>query len=388
MSDRDLRVRNARIVTANAVVDGTLSVRAGAIEAVEPGSASAKGNGHDGGSADWDGDYLLPGLVELHTDNVERHLLPRPGVKWPRTEAILAHDAEIAAAGITTVLDALRIGAWENETSIADYVDDLIAAIDEAADAGVFRAEHLIHFRCELGCDGTAEQMEGLADHPRTRLVSVMDHTPGQRQFTSFAKFEEYYGGKYNLAGEAMERFIRLRIEQQERNSARNRDAIVSLCHDRGLALASHDDATDDHVAEAVDDGMVIAEFPTSVPAARSATDAGLAVLMGAPNVVRGGSHSGNVSALELAERGLLNILSSDYVPSSLLSAAFRVAEAVPQIDLPEAVACVTKHPADAIGLTDRGEIAVGKRADLVRVGIVEGTPVVRAVWREGRRVL
>lgn len=381
MSNGDFTIRNARIVTGDDVVDGDLAVRDGVVD--EVGNVTRS----NGGDLDLGGDYLLPGLVELHTDNVERHLIPRPGVMWPRTEAILAHDAEIAAAGITTVLDALRIGAWENEASIADHVDEVVDAIEGAADAALFRAEHLLHFRCELGCDGAADQMAVFVDHPRTRLVSVMDHTPGQRQFTSLDKFEEYYGGKYGLAGEAMTNFIDRRLAQQERNSDRNRRTIVAMCRERNVALASHDDATDDHVVEAVDDGMVIAEFPTSVPAAAKAHREGLAVLMGAPNVVRGGSHSGNVSALDLAERGLLDILSSDYVPSSLLSAAFRVAASVPGISMAQSVARVTKRPAEAIGLSDRGEIAPGKRADLLRVGVAGATPVVRAVWREGLRV-
>jgi alpha-D-ribose 1-methylphosphonate 5-triphosphate diphosphatase len=151
--------------------------------------------------------------------------------------------------------------------------------------------------------------------------------------------------------------------------------------------LASHDDATAGHVAEAVEQGIRVAEFPTTREAAEASRAAGLGVLMGAPNVVRGGSHSGNVSARSLAEEGLLDILSSDYIPFSLIQSAFFLSEVVDGISLPQTVAMVTKNPAEAVGLSDRGLIEAGRRADLVRVRVDEHIPVVRTVWREGRRV-
>lgn len=140
-------------------------------------------------------------------------------------------------------------------------------------------------------------------------------------------------------------------------------------------------------MAEAVIDGVKVAEFPTTVEAAKASSDAGMAVLMGAPNLVRGNSHSGNVSARDLAERGYLDILSSDYIPFSLLQAGFDLSRTVEGISLPQAIARVTRNPAEAVGLTDRGAIAEGRRADLVRVRADEGPPVVRTVWREGVRV-
>ncbi|MSP67657.1 MAG: hypothetical protein EXQ96_06095 [Alphaproteobacteria bacterium] len=162
---------------------------------------------------------------------------------------------------------------------------------------------------------------------------------------------------------------------------------IVTAYRARGLPLASHDDATLDHVDQAAADGMVIAEFPTTEAAARASHGHGLAVLMGAPNVVRGGSHSGNIGASTLAGAGLLDILSSDYVPASLLMAACQLAREAPGWALPAAIAAVTAAPAAAVGLDERGEIALERRADLVRVDHRHGTPIVRTVWREGRRI-
>jgi alpha-D-ribose 1-methylphosphonate 5-triphosphate diphosphatase len=162
----------------------------------------------------------------------------------------------------------------------------------------------------------------------------------------------------------------------------------VALADKHGIPLASHDDTTAEHVAQSVRDGVAIAEFPTTFEAAEALHAAGVRVLMGAPNLIRGGSHSGNVGTAELANAGVLDVLSSDYVPASLLMAAFALPRAVPSMALPEAVRAASKTPAEAVGLNDRGEIAIGKRADLVRVHIVRGLPVVRSVWRAGRRVV
>jgi alpha-D-ribose 1-methylphosphonate 5-triphosphate diphosphatase len=214
-----------------------------------------------------------------------------------------------------------------------------------------------------------------------------MDHTPGQRQFVDLTKYREYYQGKYGLSGAEIEAAMERQRDAHERHAGANRRRVVDLCRDRGIPLASHDDATPEHVAESLADGVALAEFPTTVAAARAAHGHGIAVLMGAPNLVRGGSHSGNVSARTLAEAGMLDILSSDYVPFSLLHAAFALARHLPHTGLPAAVATVTANPACAVGLDDRGSIAPGKRADLLRVRDADDAVLVRAVWRGGARV-
>ena len=167
----------------------------------------------------------------------------------------------------------------------------------------------------------------------------------------------------------------------------RHRRELVALATQNGTPLACHDDTTMEHVAESIADGAAIGEFPTTLEAAEGLHHGGIRVLMGAPNLVRGGSHSGNVATVDLAKAGLLDILSSDYVPSSLLLAALRLPAAAPNIDLAAAVRTVTKSPAEAVGLTDRGEIAPGKRADLIRVHVAPNGSAVRSVWRAGQRV-
>lgn len=213
-----------------------------------------------------------------------------------------------------------------------------------------------------------------------------MDHTPGQRQFIQMEKFFQYYKGKYTLNDAEMEDLVRSRKECQKKYSQAYRGEILGICRQRGLPVASHDDTTPEHVEEAAAAGIVISEFPTTLRAARAAREAGLVILMGAPNMVLGGSHSGNVSALELARVGLLDVLSSDYVPNSLLHGAFLLHQQL-EWSLPEALAVVSANPARVARLDDRGEIEEGKRADLIRVKDYERTPIIRGIWRAGQRV-
>ena len=376
--------RNARIVSADRVFPGYVTVEDGRIEEVsEHGSPSA--------GIDFQGDYLLPGLIELHTDNLESHYVPRPAVMWHAGSAVLAYDAQIVAAGITTVFDSFRVGTDEYEAgtgaSLGDEVAPLIEAVRRAGEAGLLRAEHLTHLRCEVPAPNVVDRLKGLIAARPIHLISLMDHTPGQRQFRDLTKYFLYYSGKSGRSLADLEEVARERQKVGSARAMQNRPLIVELARAHRVTLASHDDTTFEEVAIAHRDGVAIAEFPTTIEAAAASRSAGMATVMGAPNVVRGGSHSGNASARELAEAGELDILSSDYVPAALLMAAFRLADAPAVGGLAGAIRLVSKAPAEATGLHDRGEIAVGRRADLLRVATHDGEPVVRAVWREGRRV-
>jgi alpha-D-ribose 1-methylphosphonate 5-triphosphate diphosphatase len=372
---------NARIVTAEREFLGSLLLRDGLIAAVDEGAS------HLPQAQDLGGDYLLPGLVELHTDNLEKHMSPRPGVDWPSASAVLTHDAQIVAAGITTVFDALSIGDINPRGRRMQQLPAMIEAIAASEAAGQTRAEHRLHLRCELCHPDTLTIYRDLVEHPLVSLVSVMDHSPGQRQFAKVEKYREYYTGKYHLSPAEMEDFIQEQIANSQQYSDRQRRAIVEDCHSRGISVASHDDATLAHVQESAGFGMAIAEFPTTLEAAQASHELGLKVLMGAPNVVRGGSHSGNIAAAELARHGVLDILSSDYYPASLLHAAWLLAGQDNDYDLPAAIATVSRAPARAAGMEDRGEIRVGLRADLVQARAHGQQPVIQQVWREARRV-
>jgi len=372
---------NARLVTAGGVFLGSVVLRDGLIAEVAEGPSRLPQ------AQDLNGDFLLPGLVELHTDNLEKHMTPRPGVDWPSTSAVLSHDAQIIAAGITTVFDAVSIGDVNPKGNRMQKLPAMLEAISSACDAGLTRAEHRLHLRCELCHPDTLSVFRDLVQHPLVQLVSVMDHSPGQRQFVLESKYREYYMGKYHLTTTQMDEFIILQMANSKEYSTRYRAAIVEHCLALGLSVASHDDATLAHVEESARYGMTIAEFPTTLEAARGSQQLGMKVLMGAPNIVRGGSHSGNVAAADLACAGLLDILSSDYYPASLLQAAFLLAAQDNDCDLARAVGMVSLAPARAAGLSDRGEIAPGLRADLVQARTRDDLPVVQQVWRQAKRV-
>jgi alpha-D-ribose 1-methylphosphonate 5-triphosphate diphosphatase len=339
------------------------------------------------GEHDLEGDYLVPGLVELHTDNLEKHFVPRAGVNWPAgMAAVMAHDVHMIGSGVTTVFDAITVGEPENRRNRNDIFAASLDALAEGARRGLFRSDHYLHLRCELAGDDIAGRIGPYMDREELRLVSLMDHTPGQRQWRDMDKYKTYHNLHSATEREIDER-VRFLLDKQARNAQNNLRDVVALCRSMGLPLASHDDTTREHVRENLSHGVGISEFPTTLEAAREARRLGLAVVMGAPNIVRGGSHSGNVSALELAREGLLDILSSDYMPASLLHAAFLLPELTGK-SLGECLRTVTENPAKAVGLYDRGSLEQGKRADAAQVRLVDGVPIVRAVWRAGKRVL
>lgn len=371
---------NARTVTADSVVSGTVRIADGRITDIASGSARAAG------AQDLAGDYLLPGLVEIHTDNLEKHFEPRPGAVWPSSvAAVLAHDTQVIGAGITTVLDAVCVGDYRDSGKRRRILKDSMESVATARAADLLRADHLFHLRCEISDPGVVEMFEPYADHPLLRLVSLMDHTPGQRQWSDLQSYRTFHRDKGWNESEFADVVADYK-EKMARHSDANRKTILDLCRGLDVPLASHDDTTEEHVEQAHAEGIAISEFPTTLPAAKLARSYGMMNVMGAPNVVRGGSHSGNISALALAEAGLLDVLSSDYVPSSLLHAGFLLHQRA-GMSLPDAVRAIALNPARAIGLTDRGEIAAGQRADLVRVRLHGDLPVVREVWRNGARV-
>ncbi len=375
-------INNVHMVLHDEVLFGSIEITQGIIRHYS-GATSRLPQALDG-----EGGWLLPGLVELHTDNLEKHFTPRPRVSWPAASAMKNHDAAIISSGITTVLDAVAIGDVRAGGDRIENVQKMIDAIRYSQRHHLNRAEHFLHLRCELPHETTQQLFNQLKNTPELLLVSLMDHSPGQRQFVSPEKYRTYYQVKYHLSDSQMDEFTQQQLAFAQRWSQPNREAIAAQCRQLRLTLSSHDDATRAHIDESYQLGVVIAEFPTTLEAAQTAQQRGLQVMMGAPNVIRGKSHSGNVSAQLLAQAGLLTILSSDYYPGSLLDAVFKLAhdETLPYT-LPQAVALASLTPASALGLDDRGAISEGKRADLVLVREFHDEPHIQRVWNCGRRV-
>lgn len=375
-----LQLANARLVLADRVITGRILIIDGQIDVIEEGDIVPNG------AVNCQGDFVMPGLVELHTDNLERHIEPRPKVDWPHLPALLAHDAELASTGITTVFDALRVGSIHSAKSgYGEYARKLANELLEAREMGLFKISHFLHLRAEICSETLLEEMAAFGPEDRIGIVSLMDHTPGQRQFRDLSALKNYVTKKRGMNDiEFAEHVANLKM-LQEKFGALHEKGAVAEARRYGAVLASHDDTTADQVDMSAANGVGFAEFPTTREAAAACRAHGIAVMMGAPNLVRGGSHSGNVAARELAEAGLLHIISSDYVPAALLMSAFHLASI--WANLPSAVACVTRNAARAAGLMDRGRLETGLRGDVIRVRCVGTTPLLRGVWSRGNRV-
>ncbi len=379
MSD-NLCLANAQLVMPDRVVTGSVTIEQGVISVITEGDHVPTG------AVDCAGDYILPGLVELHTDNIERHIEPRPEVDWPHLPALIAHDRELASTGITTVFDAMRVGSIHSgKGRYIDYARKLADELLSARAAGYFKISHFLHLRAEICSETLLEELATFGPEDRVGIVSLMDHTPGQRQFSDLSALKTYVAKKRGMTdADFVAHVENLRGLQQRFGEKHEAGAVIEAAR-LGAALASHDDTTAQHVEKSSENGVAFAEFPTTFEAAEACRTRNIAVMMGAPNLIRGGSHSGNVAAEDLAKADLLEIVSSDYVPSALLLSAFHLASVWD--DLPRAVATVTRNPAMAVGLDDRGILNVGLRGDVLRVRRMGQTPVLRGVWSQGNKV-
>ncbi|WBU55681.1 alpha-D-ribose 1-methylphosphonate 5-triphosphate diphosphatase [Paracoccus sediminicola] len=369
---------NATLILPDRVAKGHLVIREGHIAVIDNGTAPR-------GAIDCEGDFLAPGLIELHTDNLERHIQPRPGVDWPHAAAIFAHDAELAGCGITTVFDAMRVGSIPSRKDYAPYARHLATELLAQRAAGGLKISHHLHLRAEICCESLLDELDQFGPADRVGLVSLMDHTPGQRQFRDTAMLETYLRSKVQMEDREIARYFDELKALSAQNGAAHEAGAVRFANSVGAVLASHDDSTKTEVARSAEHGIRLAEFPTTREAAEACRAHGIRTIMGAPNLIRGGSHSGNIAARDLAAAGLLDIVSSDYVPSALLSAAALLAQIWE--DWPRAIACVTATPALAAGLSDRGRLATGQRADLIRFRMIGDTPSLRESWVVGQRV-
>jgi alpha-D-ribose 1-methylphosphonate 5-triphosphate diphosphatase len=374
----DTILANATLVLPDQVITGALRIANGIIVGIDQGHAVPVG------AIDCAKDMVMPGLIELHTDNLERHIEPRPKVNWPHAAAIIAHDAELASVGITTVFDALRVGSSPSRDKLGygEYARALASEILDLQAKDVLRINHFLHLRAEVCSETLIDELEAFGPDDNIGIVSLMDHTPGERQFRDLSKLKDYICGKRGLSEDEFVDHVADLRALQDRLGAAHEAAAVVAARRYGSVLASHDDTTAAQVAQSAKYGMQFAEFPTTFEAAKACRDHGISVMMGAPNLIRGGSHSGNVAASQLAEADLLDILSSDYVPSSLLSAALMLGDLWG--DMARGVRCVTMAPAAAAGLADRGQLTIGSRGDVIRIARVAA---VRGTWVSGNRV-
>ncbi|WP_024805967.1 alpha-D-ribose 1-methylphosphonate 5-triphosphate diphosphatase [Nocardia sp. BMG51109] len=375
----DYVLGHVRAVLSDRILeDARIVVRDNRIAAVDPHPA--------GSAADVDGQGLLclPGLVDTHSDGLENERLPRPGAELPVEFAMLSFEGKLRAAGVTTVFHG--VGFEESHgrgmPRTVQQARTVCGAVDSHRGGLI---DHRILYRLDVrSAEGLAALQDRLDRVPDGALVSHEDHTPGQGQYADRAYYERYLAGRRGMsAAEARDHVDQLIADRDRMLGVREQSLRWLGARAERIRLLGHDPSSAEEIAELVGRGGTIAEFPTTVEAARAARERRLPVVMGAPNILRGGSHNGNASGRDLVRQGLVTAVASDYLPSGLLAAAMLlVAEGL--ATLPAAVGLVTSGPAEVAGLADRGRLAPGLRADLVLAEARAPWPVVRSVLSVG----
>lgn len=362
-------VAGGRVVTPDGTVDdGTVVMHGDRIEAV--GDATQR-------SADIDatGRLVVPGIVDLHGDDIERYLFPRADDRVPPARAVQICDQAAIAAGVTTKCHALAFENAPDDNRSLSLTETVADAISEFRDSGRALTDHRLHLRCELTSpESIGAVCDRLGDDP-VALASLVTHVPGDGQFDSAAAYADRYGDGGSVSGERVMELVRQRRAVPERTVRARARRVIEQATRQQVPVAAHDSADPDTVEWRADAGVSICEFPVNLAAARAAGSAGLSVAMGAPNLVRGGSNWGNLSTRRAIHSGTVDVLCSDFRPQSLLKSIFVDTDE----PLADRVARVTSRPADAIGLDDRGRLTPGARADLLVVDPGPEPRVVRA---------
>lgn len=369
---------HARVIMPDRVLENSaVLIDDGRIVAIEPDGARGDR------VVDLQGQTLMPGLIDLHCDAIEKEAEPRSRVLFPFDFAVAQVDRRNAAAGITTPFHALSFA--NNEWGVRN--NQTAAQVVRAVHA--FRPHSLVdnrvHCRYEVTDPTSVDVLRALMDEGAVDLLSVMDHSPGQGQFKTLESYLQYMMGNHAMSREQAEEAAHAKTRAKD-GAVTRVQALLAHAHALGIATASHDDDSVQRIATMRNLGVSMSEFPITLDTARAAVSCGLPTILGAPNVLRGQSQSGSMRAIDAIRAGVASCLCSDYQPSTLIAAAFAVA-AQTDLSWPQAIALVTANPADACGLADRGRIAVGQRADLVAVAQVGALPLISHTWSAGRLV-
>jgi len=366
---------NARIILEDSIIEnGSVLIGNGKIISINPDSVEADD------VIDLQGKTLMPGMIDLHCDALEKEVEPRPNVHFPLDFACAQADKRNAAAGITTVYHALSFAHEELGVRNNDFAADIAHAVHDWRPHGLI--DNRVHCRYEITDETGAPVLQQLIDDNAMHLISMMDHTPGQGQFKDMAAYRDYLTQTYKKTADEVNVIVERKLEAASGAFLRMEELAIAA-HSAGISVASHDDDSIERVETMNNVGADISEFPITLEAAQAAKKAGMSTIFGAPNILRGKSQSGSIKAIEAIHEGVADCLCADYSPASLIVAIFKIPE-LSELDLPAAVRLVTSNPAKAARLDDRGEIAVGKRADLIVVDAPAGLPQVSQVWSNG----
>ncbi len=382
-----LAIRGARIVTRDEVIDGTLYVEEDKISHIDSGQSRRPADA----VIEAGGAYLLPGLVDLHGDDIEHELGTQRSFMFPVEMGVLQTDKNAVAWGVTTKLHALAYFEEERKGRSIRLSNQIIDTLAKFKSRKALLADHFVDLRYEITAD--PEYTVSMMDHPLVQMVACMDHTPGEGQFKDD---EQYVSLHMKLPGMTEIKIRDLIREKKDRQHLKimNMGKVAKKAKELGKILAYHDIDTREKVELMDSLGAKSAEMPISLDAARRAKELGWVVAMSAVNVVKGGSSSGNLSAELAVKNGVVDCLCSDFYLPAIVKAAFMLVEKG-VATLPEAVRLVSLNAAEAVGLCDRGSIEPGKLADLILVDDSYGWPVVTTtvkcgsvVYRDGRASL
>ncbi|MEJ2403654.1 MAG: alpha-D-ribose 1-methylphosphonate 5-triphosphate diphosphatase [Candidatus Thiodiazotropha sp.] len=329
------------------------------------------------------GKTLIPGIIDLHCDALEKEVEPRPNVHFPLDFACAQADKRNATAGVTTVYHALSFANEELGVRNNAFAAAVAHAVHEWNPHGL--VDNRVHCRYEVTDPAAPDVLMQLMDNDEMHLLSVMDHSPGQGQFKDIAAFRDYLSRTYRKSEAELDTLVQKKLAQAE-GAMERICSLINAANNKGIHVASHDDDTPEKVETLSALGVGISEFPINLEAALAARDRGMRTIFGAPNVLRGKSQSGAIRALDAVKAGVADCLCADYHPATLLAAVFRLPE-LAGIDLADAVRLVSFNPAQAAGFDDRGEIAIGKRADLTAVSHINGIVQASSVYCGGKLV-
>lgn len=383
-------ITNGIIITEDALLENyDLLVRGNRIERIARRGEIEPIPGME--AVDANGGYIAPGFIDIHSDYIEHMAAPRPTSLFDFRLSLRETEKVLISQGITTMYHSLSIVYNSIEYQYRpirdpDNVRKLLDLIGET-DNGSYLMRHRFHARFEIDNIEQVHNLKNYIAERKVHLVSFMDHTPGQGQYRDLEVYRKKIRGYNDVSDDSIDKLLEGHRAKQTLTVDGMRD-IARLARDNGIAIASHDDDTADKLELVRSFGTTISEFPITLDVARQAKEAGMFTVAGAPNVLLGGSHSGNLSAIEGVRHGAIDILCSDYYPASLLHAVFQLAREC-SLSLPEAVRMVTLNPAKAVRIDrEHGSIEEGKRADLLLIERVEPDfPVIAAVWVDGKMI-
>lgn len=371
-----LYLTNAQIVLRDEVLpQAAVLIEDGVIRAINPESAAGAKE------ISLNGKTLMPGMVDLHCDALEKEVEPRPNVHFPLDFACAQADKRNAAAGVTTVFHALSFANHELGVRNNRFAAEIAQAIHQWQPHAL--VDNRVHCRYEVTDPTAPEVLHMLLEQDEMHLLSVMDHSPGQGQFKDITAYRNYLARTYKKSEAELDQILSSKVDAAQ-GAMERIEQLIKAARQRGVQVSSHDDDSEQKVETLAALGVTISEFPINLASAQAAKARGMATIFGAPNILRGKSQSGSIRALDAIMAGVGDCLCADYHPATLIVAAFRL-PALANIPLPEAIRKVSFNPASAAGLHDRGEIAVGKRADLVAVAHINGLPQASAVWTAGK---